>query len=114
MKLKSIICSLSYGKSRKTPVRREGSRRVKQTEVMRNSRQSQKSLPFIDRYDSRGNTFNTDTFTVEQAALLSGMSVGKWLQESSNNVVGIQNLEVDFSETESKIQLWVNKGKSYE
>lgn len=86
MKLKSIMYALGYGKSRKLLVRSEGARRVKQAENMCNLRNLQKNLSFIDRYGSNSNICNTSTLTVEQATLLRG----KWLQQSGNNVVGIQ------------------------
>lgn len=93
MKLRSIMYALGYGKSRRFLVRSEGARRVKQAEVMMCLRQTDKTLSFIDRYGSNSNICNicnTSTLTVEQSALLRGISIGKWLQESSNNVVGIQ------------------------
>lgn len=88
--------ALGYGKSRKSLVRSEGARRVKQAETRMNLRKIQKNLSFIDRYGSNSNICNTTTLTVEQSVLLRGISIGKWLQESGNNVVGIQT--------------WVNKG----
>jgi hypothetical protein len=104
MKLKSIMYALGYGKSRKVLVRSEGARRVKQAEKAMNLRQVQKNLSFIDRYGSSGYFCNTPTLTKEQAVQLRS----KWLQESIGNVVGIQTLEVDFSEIEGRIQDWVS------
>ncbi|AUR94321.1 hypothetical protein NVP1193O_190 [Vibrio phage 1.193.O._10N.286.52.C6] len=54
MKLKSIIHALAYGKSRPLLVRSEGTRRVKQAEVMMNLRQTQKTLTYLHRYGVDG------------------------------------------------------------
>lgn len=127
MKLKAIMYALGYGKPRKQLVRSEGARRVKQAENIMRLRKHQKTLTFVGRYGSDGSfnlkgmkersvsapkTFGTlygnNPLTVEQVAQYHGMSVGEWLQESSNNVVGVQMLEVDFAETERKIEAWVS------
>lgn len=131
MKLKAIMYALGYGKSRKQLVRSEGARRVKQAENLMNLRKLQKTLSFVGNYGSDGSfnvkgmkersvsapkTFGTlygsNSLTLEQFAQARGMSVGEWLQESSNNVVGLQYLEVDFSETERKIASWVSGRKA--
>lgn len=132
MKLKSIMYALGYDKSREQLVRSEGARRVKQAETQMNLRQVQKTLTYCDRYGISSNictphvakersvsapkTFSTpygnNTLTVEQAAAVRGMTVGKWLQEANNKCVGFQCLEVDFAETERKIAAWVKGRKA--
>lgn len=77
------------------------------------SRNEAKSRAYVQLYSKPFGEV-TPTLTTEQAVRLRGMYVGQWLQESSDNIAGIQTLEVDFSELESKIQSWVNKGNDYE
>lgn len=54
MKLKSIMYALGYGKPRKTLVRSEGARRVKQAETQMKLRQIQKNLTYLYRDGNGG------------------------------------------------------------
>ena len=68
MKLKAIKYALIYGKSRKSLVRSEGARRVRQAEKDRNL---EKCLSFIDRYGvSKGNLSSSSPLSEEEAVRL--------------------------------------------
>ena len=93
MKLRSIMYALAYGKSRKSLVRSEGARRVKQAEKLAELRKVQKNLTFVERYGSSPN--------------LEQIQLHKVLRESSNNVLGIEILRGDFNILEEKMAVYV-------
>ena len=67
MKLRSIMYALSYGKSRKTLVRSEGSRRVKQAEKkLLELRNLQKVWSYCKRYGNSSNLRQYNSFVVSK------------------------------------------------
>lgn len=79
--------ALGYGKSRKQLVRSEGARQIKQAEKMAGNRLREKSLLFPFRYGMGSEKLNSHLI---QGSVQCG------------DKIGVQFLEVDFSETERK------------
>ena len=80
MTLKSIMFALAYNADKKTLVRKEGARRVKQAQKMITSRQRSKAITFGHRYGMSSKTLaeaNQTCLGIERTNLSRKESAGK-------------------------------------
>ena len=93
MKLKSIMHALSYGKSRKSLVRSEGARRVRQAEKkLSELRKLQKVWSYCERYGSSSQLQQCHSYEV--------------FKQRSDSPVGIKFLEEDLGTLEEKMKIY--------